>query len=78
LEKEFKTFEDARENCKKRGGKLYGPKTVVEFRDTRNLKFPGFSSNHMWIGITDIAMEKASLSILLGMVAGQVPLPMEH
>ena len=65
LEKEYKTFEDARENCKKNGGKLYEPKTVVEFRHNNrqywNISnipiFPGFNNNYMWIGITDIARE---------------------
>ena len=62
LEKVYKTFEDARENCKKHGGKLYEPKTVVEFREyNRNISnvplFPRFGSNYMWIGITDIARE---------------------
>jgi hypothetical protein len=57
LEKVYMNFEDARENCKKRGGKLYEPKTVVEFRNAKDMKFPHFNNNYMWIGITDIASE---------------------
>ena len=57
LEKIYMNFEDARENCKQNGGKLYEPKTVVEFRDAPNMKFPGFNNNYMWIGITDTESE---------------------
>ena len=60
----YMNYEDARENCKQNGGKLYEPKTVVEFKEpisTRNISnvpiFPGFNNNYMWIGITDIASE---------------------
>ena len=57
FETSYMNFEDARENCKKYGGKLYEPKTVVEFRDAPNMKFPGFNNNYMWIGITDTESE---------------------
>ena len=54
FEKETKNFLDARENCKKKGGRLYEPKDVVALK--KIAKIAGNSIvNHRdaWIGILD-------------------------
>ena len=54
LEKAYLNFEDARENCKQKGWKLFEPIDFVELREVS--KFPSYN-DFMWIGITDIARE---------------------
>ena len=47
-------FENARANCKQKGGKLFEPKDAVEMKEIAKI---ANNINWHWIGITDIASE---------------------
>ena len=57
FEKQGKTFEDARENCKEKGGKLYEPKDAVKMKEIVKTNAGNTHNTCLWIGITDIASE---------------------
>ena len=52
-------FEDARENCKQKGGKLYEPKDAVEIKQMASIAWGvhAYGGAFAWIGITDTASE---------------------
>ena len=53
FEKEAKNFLDARENCKKKGGKLYEPKDVVSLKKIAKIAVNTIDKRDAWIGILD-------------------------
>ena len=52
FEKEAKNFLDARENCKKKGGRLYEPNDVVSLKKIAKIAVNSLV-NRGWIGILD-------------------------
>ena len=59
FERGYKIFEDAKENCKQMGGKLYEPENVVKMQHIARIAFgiSNFVGALAWIGITDIESE---------------------
>ena len=59
FERGYKNFEDAKENCKQMGGKLYEPENVVGMHHIARVAFgiSNFVGALAWIGITDIESE---------------------
>ena len=53
FEKEAKNFLDARENCKKKGGRLYEPKDNVSLKKIANIAVNRIVNRDAWIGILD-------------------------
>jgi hypothetical protein len=53
FEKEAKNYLDARENCKKKGGKLYEPKDVVALKKIAKIAVNSIVNRDAWIGILD-------------------------
>ena len=56
FEWKYKNFEDAKENCKQKGGKLYEPMDVVIMKEVAKMSAIGGHA-WAWIGITDTAKE---------------------
>ena len=62
FEKETKNFLDARENCKKKGGRLYEPKNGLELKNIAKIahdviKITVIGNKLAWIGILDSATD---------------------
>ena len=63
FETNIKNFENARENCKQKGGKLYEPKDsakmkeIVKISQGNLFNFITLGNTWAWIGMTDIASE---------------------
>ena len=59
FERAAMNFEDARENCKQKGGKLYEPKNALEIKQMASIAWGviQYGSGFAWIGITDTANE---------------------
>ena len=59
FERAAMNFEDARENCKRKGGKLYEPKDALEIKQMASIAWGviQYGSGFAWIGITDTANE---------------------
>ena len=53
FEKETKNFLDARENCKKKGGRLYEPEDVVSLKKIAKNAVKSIVNRDAWIGILD-------------------------
>ena len=59
FETSYMNFEDARENCKQKGGKLYEPKDAAEIKRMAIVAYGvrNFGYSNAWIGITDTVNE---------------------
>ena len=57
FEKVTKSFDNARANCKQKGGKLYEPEDAVKMKEIAKISHDIFGNVWAWIGITDIASE---------------------
>ena len=59
FERKYMNWEDARDNCKQKGGKLYEPKDVAEMKHMALVAWGvcNFGYSFTWLGITDTAME---------------------
>ena len=57
FEKVTKSFDNARANCKQKGGKLYEPEDAVKMKEIAKISHGTLGNVWAWIGITDIASE---------------------
>ena len=56
FEWKYKNLEDAKENCKQKGGKLYEPMDLIKMKEIAKMSAIGRHAQ-AWIGITDTAKE---------------------